>query len=84
MADEHDSPDEAQGPVTLFWRWADSPAHTERAAAYTDLDAARGQAGHDLAVCETSGDYTTAPVRIEDADGAVLWSADLPAAPGRP
>lgn len=64
--------------VTLFWRWRDSPEHTERGAPYTGLDAARAQAEHDLAVCEASGDYSTAPTRIVDEAGTEVWTADLP------
>lgn len=63
--------------VTLFWRWGDSDQHTERCAPYADLDAAKAQAEHDLALCEASGDYSTAPLRIKDGD-ELVWIADLP------
>lgn len=64
--------------VHLFWRWSDSAEHTERQAPYESLAAARGQAEHDLAVCEASGDYAAAPVRIVDGRGTVLWTAPIP------
>lgn len=64
--------------VTLYWRWNDSDEHTERCAPYENLAAARGQADHDLALCEASDDYSMAPVRIVDEGGAELWTAPIP------
>lgn len=62
--------------VYLVWRWNDSAEHTERRAAYKSLDDAKAQADHDLARAEQEDDYSTAPLRIEDETGEVLWSAD--------
>ncbi|GGS88568.1 hypothetical protein ACFFV7_50915 [Nonomuraea spiralis] len=64
--------------VYLFWRWPDSTEHAERKAAYESLEAALGQAEADLARCASEGDYSAAPVRIEDELGGLPWTADLP------
>ena len=64
--------------VWLYWRWHDSDAHVERRAAYESLTAALGQAEHDLELARKSGDYTTAPTRVDDDAGVTLWTADLP------
>ncbi|GAA1015860.1 hypothetical protein Aple_010570 [Acrocarpospora pleiomorpha] len=75
--------------VTLHWRWADSPHHTERRATYASLEDARAQADHDLQLAQASGDYTSAPVRITEGaaqdgagEGAILWTAPAPDEPG--
>lgn len=64
--------------VRLYWRWGDSPEHTERSAPYASVDAARAQAQHDLYLAEAAADYSTAPLRIMDSGGAVVWTANLP------
>lgn len=64
--------------VTLFWRWKDSAEHAERQAPYAKLSDARAQADHDFALCEASDDYTSAPVRITNASGKLLWTAPIP------
>lgn len=64
--------------VTLFWRWPDADEHHERSAPYADIKAARAQALHDLDLAQASGDYGSAPLRILDAEGAVVWTANLP------
>lgn len=64
--------------MTLYWRWPDSDVHDERSAPYAGIDAARAQAQHDLDLAEAADDYSSAPLRIMDADGTVVWTANLP------